>query len=341
MATSADTLPSLAEPKKENNLRRVMGDENYKKLKKLVTNPLAVTGFILLMFFTFVAIAAPELAPPRDPAQPYDIPRDGFRADPRPPMSEWTSRAPTYVPGWYQAVTGRSEWVHLMGTSSGQYDIWYGVVWGVRTAFFVGIVVTVAGLLMGVTVGAISAFYGGIVDMILMRITDVFLAFPFLIAAVTIAAIFAKGGRSIIPPLMAIILFGWMGYARLIRGDILAVREREFVTASRVIGVSDFFILVRHILPNAIFPTIVVASLDIGSVVISFAALSFLGVGVQAGYADWGQLISFARDWITQLDVYWYVVMFPGGAIVFFVMGWNLIGDAIRDVFDPRLGGTR
>jgi len=341
MATSADSLPSLAEPKKDNDLKRVLGDENYKKLKKLVTNPLAVTGFFLLLFFILVGIFAPELAPPRDPNKPYNIPRDGFRADPRPPMSEWNTRPPEYVPGWYTAVTGRTEWVHLFGTASGQYDIWYGVVWGVRTAFFVGLFVTFAGLVMGLLVGSISAFYGGTVDMVLMRITDVFLAFPFLVAAMTISAVFAKYGRSIWQPLIAIVIFGWMGYARLVRGDILAVREREFVTASRVIGVNDFFILLRHILPNAIFPTVVVASLEIGSVVITFAALSFLGVGVEPGYADWGQLISFARNWITNLDQYWYVVMFPGMAIVLFVMGWNLIGDAIRDVFDPRLGGTR
>lgn len=341
MATSADTLPSLAEPKKESNLKRVLGEENYKKLKKLVTNPLALTGAILLLLFTFVAIFAGELAPPLNPNRPYDIPRDGFRSDPRPPMSEWNTRPPEYVPGWYTAVTGRTEWVHIMGTASGQYDIWYGVVWGVRTAFFVGIVVTLIGLSVGIVVGSTSAFYGGIVDMILMRVTDVFLAFPFLVAAMTLSAVFASRGRSIWTPLTAIVIFGWMGYARLVRGDILAVREREFVTASKVIGVTDFFILFRHILPNAIFPTLVVASLEIGSVVITFAALSFLGVGVEPGYADWGQLISFARNWITQLHIYWYVVMFPGTAIVLFVMGWNLIGDAIRDVFDPRLGGAR
>ncbi len=338
---AADTLPTLAEPQKENDLKRILGDENYKKLKKLITNPLAVTGFILLMFFVLVAIAAPELAPPANPDAPYSIPRDGFRSDPRPPMSEWNTRQPPRVPGWYTPITGQTEWVHLMGTSSGQYDIWFGVIWGVRTAFFVGIVVTTLGLTFGLLVGSISAYYGGMVDMVLMRITDVFLAFPFLVAAMTISAVFAKYGRSLWQPLVAIVIFGWMGYARLVRGDILAVREREFVTASKVIGVRDAFILLRHILPNAIFPTIVVASLEIGSVVITFAALSFLGVGVEPGYADWGQLISFARNWITQLNTYWYVVMFPGGAIVLFVMGWNLIGDAIRDVFDPRLGGAR
>lgn len=341
MDTHADTLPSLAPGKKGNALRQAVGDENYKKLKKLATNPLAVVGFVLLFFFTVIALAAPELAPPHDPANPFNIPRDGFRADPRPPMSEWNTRQPPRVPAWYTAVTGQSEWVHLMGTTAGQYDIWYGVVWGVQTAFFVGIIVTLAGVVMGIVVGAVSAFYGGWVDMALMRITDIFLAFPFLVAAMTLSSVFASRGRSIWTPLAAIIIFGWMGYAQLIRGDILAIREREFVTASRVIGVTDFFILIRHILPNTIFPTLVVASLQIGGVVITFAALSFLGVGVEPGYADWGQLISFARNWITQLHTYWYVVMFPGVTIVLFVMGWNLMGDAIRDVFDPRFGGTR
>jgi peptide/nickel transport system permease protein len=131
-----------------------------------------------------------------------------------------------------------------------------------------------------------------------------------------------------------------MGYARLIRGDILTVREREYVTAARVIGTPDWKILARHILPNAIFPTLVVASLDIGTIVITFAALSFLGVGVEPGYADWGQLISFARNWITDLNTYWYIVTFPGLAIVLFVLGWNLVGDALRDVFDPRMRGA-
>lgn len=135
------------------------------------------------------------------------------------------------------------------------------------------------------------------------------------------------------------ITFGWMGYARIIRSDILSVKQRDFILAARVCGVKDGRILFKHILPNAIFPTLVLASLGIGDVVLSFAALSFLGIGTPMGYADWGQVLSFARNWITNLADYWYIVVYPGLTLVFFVMGWNLVGDALRDVLDPKMRG--
>jgi peptide/nickel transport system permease protein len=174
-----------------------------------------------------------------------------------------------------------------------------------------------------------------------MRITDIFLTFPFLLAALTLSTILTpRMGRSIIPAIVALIAFGWMSYARLIRGDILSVKERDYVMAARVIGASDWRILFRHIVPNAIFPTLVVASMDVGTYVLTFAALSFLGVGAEVGYADWGQLISFARAWITELIKFWYAVVFPGLAIILFVLAWNLVGDAVRDLFDPRMRGA-
>jgi peptide/nickel transport system permease protein len=130
-----------------------------------------------------------------------------------------------------------------------------------------------------------------------------------------------------------------MGYSRIIRGDILSIKERDYIMAARVIGVKDSRILFRHIIPNAIFPTLVLASLGIGDVVLSFAALSFLGIGTDIGYADWGQVLSFARNWITSLNTYWYIIVWPGITLVLFVMGWNLVGDALRDVLDPRMRG--
>ena len=132
-----------------------------------------------------------------------------------------------------------------------------------------------------------------------------------------------------------------MGNARLIRGDILSVRERDYVMAARAVGAKDSQIMLRHIVPNAIFPTLVVASLNIGTFVVTFAALSFLGLGAEQGYADWGQLLAFARGWITPLDQYWFIVFFPGMALVLFTLGWNLVGDAVRDVLDPRTRKTR
>jgi peptide/nickel transport system permease protein len=318
---------------------RVVGPEMYRVLKGLVRNPLSIAGMIILAIFLITAVAAPVIAPPLYADTPYQIPRDGFSPEPRPPMSTWNKFQPPTA-FWLKPLTGSDQWIHLFGTASGQWDIFYGVVWGTRTALRVGLIITFSVFLIGLVVGAISAYYGGPVDNFLMRITDVFLTMPFLVAALVLSAILAPLlGKSILAPTVALIAFGWMGYARLIRGDILSVKERDYIMASRVIGANDRRIVFRHILPNAIFATLVLATMDIGSYVITFAALSFLGIGAEVGYADWGQLLSFARSWITALDTYWYIVVFPGVALILFVLAWNLIGDAVRDLFDPRMRG--
>lgn len=317
--------------------------------RQLLSNPLSVTGFIILGLFAFIAVFAPVLAPPPANARdPMKIPRDGFGTVPQPPGSEWT-RNPPPLPFWYTPLTGKTEWVHFFGVASGGWDIYYGVIWGTRTAFLTGLVITFCVVFIGIIVGTISAYYSGKVDLILQRITEVFMAFPFFVAAMTAATLLqpligAKagvGGAGLLTAAIAIVIFGWMGYSRLIRGDILSVRERDYVMAARAVGARDRNIMAKHIIPNAIFPTLVLASLDIGSYVITFAALSFLGLGAETGFADWGQLISFSRNWITTLDQYWYIVFFPSLALVLFVLAWNLVGDAVRDVMDPRSRKTR
>ena len=132
-----------------------------------------------------------------------------------------------------------------------------------------------------------------------------------------------------------------MTYARVIRGNILALRKLDYVQAARAIGTSNLRIMVRHLVPNAVFPVLVIASMNIGAYVLTFAALSFLGLGAQRGYADWGQMINFARNWIPSLSTHWYIVVYPGTAIILFVLAWNLVGDALRDILDPRLTGSR
>ncbi len=334
----ADSTIGVA-TRKISRLERWLGPEPYRVLKGLVTNPLSIAGLVLIALFVLVAVGAPVIAPPLNPNQPYQIPRDGFNPVPKPPGTEWNSRQPP-LPFWWKSLTGKDQWVHILGTASGQWDIYYGIVWGTRTAFRVGLIIIILTLVVGLLIGSVSAYYGGVVDNVLMRITDVFMTFPFLIAALTLSTILTPMiGRSIVPAIVAIVVFGWMGYARLIRGDILSVKERDFVLAAKALGVRDGRILFRHIVPNAIFPTIVVASMDMGSIVLSFSALSFLGIGADLGYADWGQLLSFARNWITDLASYWYVVTFPGLAIFLYVLAWNLVGDAVRDLFDPRLRG--
>jgi peptide/nickel transport system permease protein len=341
-AATAPQVGALDIPlRKIGRLERLVGPEWYRVIKGLATNPLSVFGLSLILFFILVAAFAPVLAPPTNTRDPYIIPRDGFGPVPEAPGSVWTVRPPE-LPFWWRTIMRTDEYTHIMGTASGQFDIWHGIIWGTRTALRVGLTIESITLVVGLLVGSFAAFYGGWLDEVLMRITDIFLTFPPLLAALTLATILTPVlGKSLWPAIIALTAFGWMTYARLIRGDILSVRERDFVTAARVVGAKDSRVLFRHIVPNAIYPTLVVASLNIGADVISFAALSFLGIGTEVGYSDWGQLISFGRNWIPTLSTYWWLVVFPGFALLLFVLGFNLVGDALRDVMDPRLRGRR
>ena len=284
--------------------------------RQLVRNPLSLMGIIILVVFTIIAIFAPLIAPPPEGhLNHYMIPREGYSATPQPPSEE-----------------------HIFGTTQGQYDIFYGVIWGTRTAFRVGLAVIGVVLTLGIVLGSLAGYFGGLLDEVIMRITDIFLAFPALILAMALVAVLGPSLRSV---MIALTVVSWPSYARLIRGDILQVREEDYIEASRGLGASSGRVIIRHALPNSIYPTLVMASLEIGAVVLAAAALSFLGLGAPEGYADWGQLTSFARNWIVGPPgnslKYWYAVTIPGLFILFFVMGWNLLGDAFRDILDPRL----
>lgn len=296
--------------------------ENHPKLKelkytlvKIFKNPTAIIGFVLLFFFIGVAVFAPYIAPPKNPDRPYMIPHKGYSVTPKAPNEK-----------------------HIFGTTEGQYDIFYGVVWGTRTAFRIGIFIISIALLIGVTLGTIAGYYGGAVDEIIMRFVDVVFAIPFLVLAMAIVVSF---GRGLDVVMIAIAAVAWRGYPRIIRGGILTLREQDFVQAAKTMGVSDFKIMVRHIVPNAIFPVMVIAFMDAGSFVLTAAFLSFLGLGAPKGYADWGQMVALARNYIvgpTEDPLkFWYTIAYPGGSIVLFVLAWNLIGDALRDAFDPKL----
>jgi len=226
---------------------------------------------------------------------------------------------------------------HPFGMIQGR-DIFYGVVWGTRTAFFIGLTVTIISTLFGIIIGSISGYYGGWIDEVLMRITDIFMSIPFLLAAMVLTTILGNGIDKV---MIAMTVFGWMGAARLIRANILQVKEEQYILASKALGVKDYFIIMRHVLPNTIFPVLIQASMRMGSLVITAAGLSFLGLGAPLGYADWGSMLNFTRNWILGASgstfSYWYAVFYPGMAMVLFVLAWNLVGDALRDVFDPRL----
>ena len=329
-----DTLPE----RKITWLEKTIGPESYRLLKGIVTNPLSVVGVSLIIMFILIALLAPYIIPAVNKRDPYMTPRDGYGPVPKAPGTEWKTRPPD-DPFWF-SIVGKEEWTHIFGTASGQYDLFYGIIWGTRTALKVGLIVEFCTLLIGILLGSMSAFYGGRLDNFIQRITEIFMAFPYLLAALTLSAILTPIiGKGIWPPIIAMVSFGWMSYERIIRGDILSVRERDYVMAARVIGVKDRRIISKHVIPNAIYPTLILASMNIGADVISFAALSFLGIGTEVGYADWGQMIAFARNWIPSLATYWWIVVFPALALIFFTLGWNLVGDALRDIMDPRMRG--
>jgi peptide/nickel transport system permease protein len=287
--------------------------------KRMRKNPLSVAGFLLIVLFVGLAVLAPILAPPPATSRnAYLIPQEGFASDPRPPQVR-----------------------HPFGTTEGQYDLYYGIIWGTRTAFRVSLVVIIISVVVGLVLGGVSGYYGGRIDEVVMRVTDIFLAFPGLVLAVVVVAVL---GRSLDNVMIAIAIVNWPVYARLLRGDILGVRSRDFVEAARAMGGSDVRIIFKHVIPNSIYPFLVYGSLDVGLIVLTAAALSFLGLGAEVGYADWGMLINLSRNWILGAPgnafAYWYVVAFPGAAIFLFVLGWNLLGDAFRDILDPRLRGS-
>lgn len=283
-------------------------------LRRVKDSPLSIIGVTVILFFAAVAILAPVLAPPvRD--DPYKMPHEGWSRVPQPPNSK-----------------------HIFGTTTGQYDIFYGCMWGARTAFRIGFEVVGVSLAIAILIGSISGYYGGLVDELVMRFTDIIYAFPGLILAMALVVAF---GRSLDSVLLALVLVGWPTYTRVVRGEVLKVRQEDYVEAAKAVGCSDLRVIVRHVLPNSIYTVLIMASLNIGAVVLTAAALSFLGLGAGESFADWGQLISNSRDYImgTFGDplAYWYTWLIPGLFIFTFVLGWNLLGDAFRDILDPTI----
>ncbi len=354
-------------------------------LSRIFKNPAAIIGFSLMAEFASIAIAAPYLAPPKNPARPYEMPHGGMDPTPHAPSrpnyefsskkllnmkrdkeqklpSEFYDKLKQALKGKrYEAETEAVEAIrnaigaeattqyqtlilkhsqnagHIFGTTSGQYDIYYGIIWGTRTAFRIGLAICGVGLVIGVTLGLIAGYFGGWIDEIIMRFVDIMYSIPMVVLAMAIVVALGPGINKVILALAAVV---WRLYVRLFRAEILTIRERDYIQAAKTMGVSDLSIMLKHIFPNAIYPVLIVASMDIGSMVISAAFMSFIGLGSPPGYADWGQMVAMARNYIIGPPddplKYWYTVVIPGLAIVLFVLAWNLIGDALRDAFDPK-----
>lgn len=221
---------------------------------------------------------------------------------------------------------------HPFGTTRQGYDLYARVIYGARASITVGVVVTLGVSLLGGTIGSIAAYFGGWVDSLLSRITEVFFAIPLLLGAI----VFMQGTRerTIWTVCMALVILGWPGIMRIMRGAVIQVKEADFVTAARALGASPLRIMLRHILPNAIAPVIVMATIALGTFIVTEATLSFLGIGLPSSVVSWGQDISTAqRDFRRHFEL----LAYPGGALFLTVLSFMLMGDAVRDALDPKL----
>lgn len=220
---------------------------------------------------------------------------------------------------------------HLLGTDTLGRDVLSRIIFGARVSLLVGFVAVGIATLIGLLVGALAGYYGGLLDQILMRLVDLMLCFPTIFL---ILAVIAVLGPSIWNIMAVIGLTGWMGVARLVRAEFLSLREREFVVAARALGASDARLIWRHLLPNALTPVMVSATLGVAGAILVESSLSFLGLGVQPPTPSWGNMLTMGKD---NIEIAWWLSVFPGLAILVTVMSYNLLGEGIREAIDPRL----
>jgi len=266
----------------------------------LRANPLAMIGVALVIFWLFVSLTALFIAPYSPTLQS--------------------------IPNRLQPPSAN----HLFGTDQLGRDIFSRVLYGGRLSLPAGIAVIVIAGIVGTVVGALAGYIGGWFDELLMRVTEVFIAFPTIILAMAIAAAL---GPSLVNAILAMVVVWWPNYARVVRALVLSVKSRDFVEASQAIGTRRVRILWRTVLPNCLAPAIVLATIDLGNAILIFAGLSFLGLGPPPNTPEWGRMIADGIEYFDQ----WWIAAFPGLAIFTVVMAFNFIGDAIRDALDPRL----
>lgn len=268
---------------------------------RLCRNKSAMLGLVILLVLVFCAVFAEWVAP-------YDF-------------------AVQNLANRFHAPDGQ----HFFGTDNLGRDIFSRVVYGSRISLIVGISSVCLAAAIGIVLGAIAGYYGGLFDNILMRIMDVLLAIPNLLLAISIAATLGTGMQNLV---LAIGLGAAPGYARIVRASILSLKDQEFIEAARAIGAGDFRIITSHILPNCLAPIIVQMTLGVATAILSTASLSFIGLGISPPTPEWGSMLSAGRQYIRDA---WYIVMFPGLAIMVTIFGLNMFGDGLRDALDPKL----
>ena len=272
--------------------------ESWKILRK---NKLAMIGMGIILFFIAVALLAPVIAP-----YPYD--QGELVKKNQPPSAE-----------------------HWFGTDYNGRDVFSRVIYGAQISLWVGTFSVIGSVIAGTILGLLAGYYGNWIDMLISRLFDIMLAFPSILLAIAIVAIL---GPSLQNALLAIAIVNIPNFGRLVRARVLSLKEEEFVTAARAIGMKDSRILLHHILPNSMASIIVVGTLGIATAIIEAAALGFLGLGAQAPEPEWGKMLSDSRQYIQKAP---WTVIFPGASIMLTVLGFNLIGDGLRDALDPRM----
>ncbi len=274
-------------------------------IDRLKGNPVALAGGAIVLLMMLVSILAPVISP----YNPYAI-------DPN-------------------AVLQPPSLHHLLGTDHLGRDLFSRMIYGAQVSLKVGFVSVGIATVVGCIVGALAGFYGGWVDAVLMRFVDIMLCFPTFFLVLAVLAVLEPSIWNI----MAVIgITSWMGIARLVRAEFLSLKEREFVMAARALGLPPRRIIFRHMLPNAMAPVLVAATLGVAGAILTESALSFLGIGVQPPTPSWGSILAVGKDYI---EVAWWLSVFPGFAILLSVLGYNLLGEGIRDALDPKLKGER
>ncbi len=272
-------------------------------LRAILRDPLSLSSTLAILAFVLLAVFAYQVAPyPRQGAGKSNV--------------ETVLLAPSLA--------------HPFGTDQLGRDVLSRVIVGARPALIVPMGVVAFAVLIGAPLGAIAGYKGGWIDEVIMRITDLFLAFPSLLLAMAITAAI---GRGLTKAAIALVISWWPWYTRLVRGVTISLRQRYFVEAARAVGVRDSVIILRHILPNTLSPVIVQATVDFGTVILAMGGLAFIGLGTQPPAPDWGLMVSEGRSLILNQ---WWVATFPGMAIFVVVLAFNLLGDTLRDIFDPR-----
>jgi peptide/nickel transport system permease protein len=278
-------------------------------VRSLLNSPVGLLGFVLVATAVVLALGAPLIAP-------HDPTEFNFRSRLLPPS--WLGGEPTF----------------LLGTDQLGRDLLSRLIFGSRISLLVGVLGVVISMLIGVTLGLVSGYVGGLVDSVISRVIDTFMAIPFILLALAVVGVVGTGSNSLVILVVVLGLTGWVTFARVVRGEVLSVKNLEYVEAANALGQRNFFVIFRHVLPNVTASIIVLATLQIATVIIAESSLSFLGLGVQPPTVTWGIMLADGRD---HLATSWWLSTFPGVAITLTTLGMILLGDWLRDVLDPRM----